>query len=225
MEEKVCTPVDVVPVFDEIDYFGWRAKMKAYLKKYGVWEIVINAAAPSNKKSKVKNQKEAKKNNTIALKFLLDGLPSSIRESLVEFTSARELWLKLEADYQGKLQGKQVEDEQETKPDPIYGEVDKALAEDERKLMKVSENVERELQDIVKHAKKVYLGLPTSEIRIREDEFCKVKDQVVDSLEKHQQRTKGLKDLLKRLKDENTRLLVQLDEKDEEIDRMKDEAN
>jgi Holliday junction resolvase len=93
MEEKVCTSVDVVPVFNEIDYFGWRAKMKAYLKKYGVWEIVINAAAPSNKKSKAANQKEAKKNNITALKFLLDGLLSSIRESLGEFTSAIELWL------------------------------------------------------------------------------------------------------------------------------------
>ena len=57
--------------------------------------------------------------------------------------------------------------------------------------MKVSENVERELQEIVKCAKKVFSGLLISEIRIREDEFCKVKDQVVDSLEKHQQRTKG----------------------------------
>ena len=106
---------------------------------------MINVVAPSNKKSKTANQKEAKKNNTTALKFLLDGLPSSIRQSLGEFTSARELWLKLEGDYQGKLQGKQVEDEQETEPNPIYGEVDKALDEDERKLMKVSKNVEREL--------------------------------------------------------------------------------
>ena len=91
VEEKVCTSVDVL-VFDKHDYFGWRAKMKAYLKKYGVWEIVINAANPSNKKSKATNQKDAKKNNTTALKFLLDGLPSSIKESLGEFTSARELW-------------------------------------------------------------------------------------------------------------------------------------
>ena len=113
MEEKVCISVDVVPVFDKHDYFGWRPKMKAFLKKYGVWEIVINVAAPSNKKSKVANHKEAKKNNSTSLKFVLDGLPSSIRESLGEFTSARELWLKLEANYQINLQGKQVEDEQE----------------------------------------------------------------------------------------------------------------
>ena len=81
------------------------------------------------------------------------------------------------------------------------------------------------MQDIVKHARRVYSGLPTSEIRIKEEEFCKVKDQVVDSLKKHQQRTKEFKDLLTRLKDENTCLLVQLSEKDEEIDRLKDEAS
>ena len=99
-----------VPVFDKNDYFGWSAKMKAYLKKYGVWEIVINAANPSKKKSKAENQKEAKKNNATTLNFLLDGLSSSIRDSLWEFTSARELWLKLEGDYQGKVQGKQIGD-------------------------------------------------------------------------------------------------------------------
>lgn len=40
VEEKVCILVDVVPVFDEVDYFGWRDRMKSHLKKYGVWEIV-----------------------------------------------------------------------------------------------------------------------------------------------------------------------------------------
>ena len=82
-EEKVCIPFDNVPVFDETDYFGWRAKMKAYLKKYGVWEIVINVVVPTNKKSKAANQKEANKNNATTLKFLLDGHPNSIRENLV----------------------------------------------------------------------------------------------------------------------------------------------
>ena len=84
-EEKVCPSVDV-PVSNKHDYFGWRAKMKAYLKKYGVWQIVINVANPSNKKSKAANQKEAKKNNATTLEFLLDGLPSSIKQSLGEFT-------------------------------------------------------------------------------------------------------------------------------------------
>ena len=37
-------------------------------------------------------------------------------------------------------------------------------------------------------------------------ELLKVVDEVVDSLQKHQQRTKELKDLLRKLKDENTML-------------------
>jgi hypothetical protein len=98
----------------------------------------------------------------------LDGLPSTIRDSLGEFTSARELWLKLEEDYQGKAQGKQLEDEQEIEPDPIYDEVDKALADDERKLMNDSQDAENELENIIiKDAKKIYTGFNTvSEIRI-----------------------------------------------------------
>ena len=104
-----------------------------------------NVANPFKKKTKAEAQKEAKKNNATTLKFLLDGLPSSIRDSLGEFTSARELWLKLEEDYQEKVQGKQLEDEQETESDPIYDEVDKVLAEDEGKLITDSENPERML--------------------------------------------------------------------------------
>lgn len=46
--------------------------------------------------------------------------------------------MKLEEDYQGKVQGKQLEDEQETEPDPIYEEVDQALVKDEGESIKNS---------------------------------------------------------------------------------------
>ena len=65
----------------------------------------------------------------------------------------------------------------------------------------------------------------TLTIKVNEKDIIKAKDQLMDSLQKHQQRTKELKDLLRRLKDENTHLLVQLDEKVEEIDRLKDEVS
>ena len=65
--------------------------MKAYLKKFGVWEIVINPPAPSNKKGKSAAQKEAKKDNTTALNFLMDGLSSSVKESIGEYTLAKDL--------------------------------------------------------------------------------------------------------------------------------------
>ena len=80
-------------------------------------------------------------------------------------------------------------------------------------------------QDIIKNAENFYSHIPIPIIKINKKELCKIKDQVVDSLQKHQQRTKEVKDLLKRLKHENTRLLVQLGEKDEEIDKLKEEAS
>ena len=76
MEEKKESSSNDVPILHITYYFSWRSKMKAYLKKFGVWEIVINPPAPSNKKGKSAAQKEAKKDNTTALKFLLDGLPN-----------------------------------------------------------------------------------------------------------------------------------------------------
>ena len=38
------------------------------------------------------------------MKFILDGLPSSIKKNVKECTSARDLWSKLEKEYQRKLQ-------------------------------------------------------------------------------------------------------------------------
>ena len=52
METKEESSRNDMHVLDMTDYFSWRSKMRAYLKKYGVWEIVINPLAPSNKKGK-----------------------------------------------------------------------------------------------------------------------------------------------------------------------------
>ena len=41
-----------VPVLKKSNYFGWRSKMKDYLKKFGVWEIVVEPPNQSNKKTK-----------------------------------------------------------------------------------------------------------------------------------------------------------------------------
>ena len=117
---------------------------------------------------------------------MLDGLPSSIRDSLGEFTSARELWLKLEEDYQGKVQGKRLEDKQETEPDPIYEEVDQALVKDDEELIKNSDNTEKKLQDIIKKAERVSSHfIPTNIIKVNEKDLITVKDQVVDLFQKH----------------------------------------
>ena len=156
----------------------------------------------------------------------MDGLPSSIRDSLGEFTSAKELWLKIEEDYQGKVQGKQLEDKQETKPDPIHEKVDQALAKDEMNMIEESVNVEGRLKYIIKNSVRVPTHFPPSTyIEVIKKDLTKAKDHVVKLSQQHEQRTKEVKDLLRRLKAENTRLLVQLGEKDEEIDKLKDEES
>ena len=53
MKENEESLSNDVPILDMIDYFSWRSKMKAYLNKFSVWEIVINPPAPSNKKGKL----------------------------------------------------------------------------------------------------------------------------------------------------------------------------
>ena len=59
MEKKKGSSSSDVPVLDIADYFRWRSKIKAYLKKFGVWKIVINPPAPSNKKGKPAAQKKS----------------------------------------------------------------------------------------------------------------------------------------------------------------------
>ena len=100
---------DEVLVLDVTDYFGWRSNMKYYLKKFSVWEIVVNPPAQSNKKTKSSSQKDARKDDTIDLKFIMDGISSSVRESVGEHTLAKELWLKLESEYQERNQDTNIE--------------------------------------------------------------------------------------------------------------------
>ena len=117
MEEKEDSLRNDIPVLDMKYYFSWRRKMKAYLKKFSIWEIVINPLAPSNKKGKLAAQKEAKKDKTTALKFLLDGLPSLVKESVGDNTLAKDLWFKLESEYQkARPEPEKTDQESEDKP-------------------------------------------------------------------------------------------------------------
>ena len=76
-----------VPVLEESNYFGWRSKMKGYLKQFGVWEIVVN---PPNHPSK-KTKAAVEKDNKFALKLLMEGLSSPIKESIGKYTSSKDL--------------------------------------------------------------------------------------------------------------------------------------
>jgi hypothetical protein len=78
--------------------------MKVHLKEIGVgvWNEAIGGSVPLNNKSKFASQREEKKNDALALNTILSGLSSSIKESMGECTSAKDLWLKLEETYQSK---------------------------------------------------------------------------------------------------------------------------
>ena len=94
--------------------------------------------------------------------------------------------------------------------------------------MNDSTDAGNELQSFIyNNTKLIYSGLGSNrlEIQVKKEAFTKAKDHVVDSCQKYQQRIKEVKDLLRRLKDENTLLLVQLGEKDEEINRLQEEES
>jgi hypothetical protein len=52
--------------------------------------------------SKFAAQKEEKKNDALSLKTIFNGLSRSVKESMGQCTSAKDLWLKLEKVYQDK---------------------------------------------------------------------------------------------------------------------------
>ena len=89
-----------VPVLEKSDYFGWRSKMKGYLKQFGVWEILVNPPNHPKKKTKASFEKD----NKFALNIFMDGLSSPIKESIGKYTSAKDLWFKMEEEFQRRSQ-------------------------------------------------------------------------------------------------------------------------
>jgi pyrroloquinoline quinone (PQQ) biosynthesis protein C len=53
-------------------------------------------------KEKTKTAKEARRNNSIALKAIQDGLSDQVKEKMRHYKSAKELWLQLENCYQNE---------------------------------------------------------------------------------------------------------------------------
>jgi hypothetical protein len=103
---------DEVPILDEENYSTWRIDMRLYLKTMGatIWKETISGYVPLKNKSKFADQREGKKNDALALKTILSGLSSPIKESMGQCTSAKDLWLKLEETYQSKKEKEEIED-------------------------------------------------------------------------------------------------------------------
>jgi hypothetical protein len=75
---------DEVPILDEENYSTWRIEMRVNLKEMGVgiWKEAIGGSVSLKNKSKFVSQKEGKKNDALALKTILRGLSSLIKESM-----------------------------------------------------------------------------------------------------------------------------------------------
>jgi hypothetical protein len=95
---------DEIPILDEENYSTWRIEMRVYLKtmRAAIWKATIGGSVPLKNKSKFAAQREGKKNDALALKTIISGLSSPIKESMGQCTSTKDLWLKLEETYQEK---------------------------------------------------------------------------------------------------------------------------
>jgi hypothetical protein len=75
-----------------------------------IWKATIGGYVPLKNKSKFASRTEGKKNDALALKTILSGLSSPIKERMGQCTYAKDLWLKLEETYQSKKEKEEIED-------------------------------------------------------------------------------------------------------------------
>jgi hypothetical protein len=112
MDEQMVLFTNEAPLFDGTNCSSWRERMKIYLKSRGsgVWDLVLSKPwylTTSMNKSKI--AKEEKRNNSMALKEIRNGLSDRIKENMGHCTSAKVLWLHLEISYQIKVQNTEKE--------------------------------------------------------------------------------------------------------------------
>ena len=183
--------------------------MKEYLNKFGVWDIVINTPTPSNKKGKSVVQKDAKKDNTTTLKFLIDGIPSLVKESVGEYTSTKYLWFKLESEYQKARpepkktdqelednppeEVKQEEDKQEYNSskgmyscdynDNLCDEIEKVLAEDDEGISNTTRGTHLTITNI-----DLKSNWFLNTVNLNHSEFTRFKKRILESLNEYQRR-------------------------------------
>jgi hypothetical protein len=59
-----------------------------------IWKATIGGYVPLKNKSKFAAQREGKKNDALALKTILSGISSPIKEIMGQCTSTKDLWLR-----------------------------------------------------------------------------------------------------------------------------------
>ncbi len=84
-------------MLDETNYTEWSIRMQVSLKAAGfdVWKSVTTDYTPP-KKVKTLTQKDARKNNSMAVETILEGLTDSTKGKIGKCSSTKELWKKFE---------------------------------------------------------------------------------------------------------------------------------
>jgi hypothetical protein len=182
MDTLMDKNIDEVPFFDETNYSPWRIKMKGYLnsKGVGVWYTIVVGLVPSKNQSKFPSQKEKKKNNAVAFKTILNGLLGSIKESIGQCTSTKDLWLNIEKAYQDSSinEGKEYPKYSDCNGSK-YNDVECSPTNEEEKLEEVFvESINNRLMD-------------------EEDDLLKLKDKFIDILEEAKDNPYDFEDLEK----------------------------
>ena len=92
---------------DGTNYAVWKIRMRVALMTAGadVWNSVITGYSPP-KKEKTIAQKEAKKNNSMAMETILKGMTDSVKKKIGQHISAKYLWLNVEQLY--SFEGQEV---------------------------------------------------------------------------------------------------------------------
>ena len=136
------------------------------------------------------------------------------------------MWLKLEEDYQGKMQGKQLEEEEQEQNtheykgmnfeyhSDLFDKIDKAIVDYNIDLVEAKKNVEEVLTTCSTDS--------YANAKIAHQDFKKLKKYSGATYEWYQRKTTMLSNLLKDLKGECITLRRQHDEQDGEIDRLQE---
>jgi hypothetical protein len=84
---------DEGPILDDENYSTLRREMKVHLEEKGarVWKEDIGGSLPLKNKSKFSSQKEEKNNDALTMNTIFNGLSSSIKESMGQCTSTKDL--------------------------------------------------------------------------------------------------------------------------------------
>jgi hypothetical protein len=86
-----------IPPFDGSNFEYWSNRMETYLKSLGeyVW-FSVASGYNALKKPKTATQKEARRNNKLAIDTILDGLTDSVKSKVGSCASTKDIWDKLQ---------------------------------------------------------------------------------------------------------------------------------